>query len=472
MILVRKEVNALTEKSLTQEVAEFVAGADYASLPSDVVRRAKEAIVDSLAVALAGSQSHEAQILQRYHQELGLSGQATVVGTSLSLPAPFAAMANGVSGHAMDYDDTQLSSSPSRVYGLLTHPTVPVLSAAMAVAEEVGAGGRELLAALCIGVEVACKLAETISPQHYKNGFHSTGTIGIFGASAASARLLELPLEKTRHALGIAASKSAGIRVAFGTMTKPYHSGAAAQNGVVAARLASLGYLTDPDALDGQWGFFQVLGGGCDPELLRGRLGSPHSYVQPGISIKPYPCGSLAHPSMDTFLELVQEYDVKPGDVEEIRLGTSSNVLSALRYPQPQSELEAKFSIPFSLAILMLKRHAGIQEYTTKVVQRPDVQMMMGRVKPYLHPEIEARGFDRIRSLIEIRLKDGRTLTREAHTSRGTPERPMTHDELEEKFRQCAEGVLPPDRVDKVLDMVYRLEEVPDIRALTTLLTL
>ena len=175
---------------------------------------------------------------------------------------------------------------------------------------------------------------------------------------------------------------------------------------------------------------------------------------------------------MDTFLELVQEHDVKPGDVEEIRLGTSSNVLNALRYPQPQSELEAKFSIPFSLAILMLERRAGIQEYTTEVVQRPDVQEIMSRVKPYLHPEIEARGLDQIRSLIEITLKDGRTLTREAHTSRGTPERPMTRDELKGKFRQCAEGILPPDRVEEILDMVYRLEEVPDVRALTTLLTL
>jgi len=460
----------MTEKSLTQEAAEFVAGADYACLPSDVLRRAKEAVVDSLGVALAGSGSREAQVIRQYLQGLGLSGKATVVGTSLSLPAPFAALANGVSGHALDYDDTQLAWSPSRVYGLLTHPTVPVLSAAMAVAEEVKAGGRKLLTALCVGVEVACKLAEAINPQHYRGGFHSTGTIGVFGAAAASARLLELPAEKTRHALGIAASKSAGIRVAFGTMTKPYHAGAAAENGVVAACLASLGYRTDPDALDGRWGFFQVAGGGCDAEMLRGRLGNPYSYVRPGVSIKPYPCGSLAHPSMDALLDLLREHNVKPDDVEEIRLGTSSNVLNALRYQKPQNGLEAKFSIPFSLAILVVERRAGIREYTSEVVQRPDVREMMARIKPYLHPEIEARGFERIGSLVEVRLKDGRALATEAHASRGAPERPMTRKELAEKFRQCAEGIISPGHVEEVLDMAYRLEEVQDLRALTALL--
>ena len=356
------------------------------------------------------------------------------------------------------------------MYGLLTHPTVPVLAASLAVAEEVGSSGRELIAAFCAGVEVACKVAEAINPRHYKGGFHSTGTIGIFGAAAAAARLMGLPSEDMRHAIGIAASKSAGIRVAFGTMTKPYHAGAAAENGVVAAKLAHLGYRTDPNALDGQWGFFQVAGGGADPELLQGKLGNPYTLVEPGVSIKPYPCGSLAHPSMDAFLELVLEYDVKPEAVDEIRLGTSSNVLNALRYQRPQSELEAKFSIPFCLAILVLERRGGIGEFTDEVVLRPNVQEMMGRVKPYLHEGIEARGFERIRSLIEVKLVDGRVLSKEASTSRGTPERPMTTGELAEKFRDCAQGVITERRQKEVLGLVYGLEEVGDVKQLTRLL--
>ena len=188
----------------------------------------------------------------------------------MSYPAEFAALAAGVSGHAHDFDDTQLASTPDRVYGLLTHPTVPALSAALAVGQETGASGKDLVRAFSIGLEVECKLAEAVNPQHYQRGFHSTGTLGVFASAAASASLLGLDHEHTRTALSIAGSKSAGLRCNFGTMTKPYHSGAAAQNGVVAAKLASLGYSADPSGLDGPWGFFAVAGGGVD-EGIRAR---------------------------------------------------------------------------------------------------------------------------------------------------------------------------------------------------------
>ena len=275
--------------SLTVEVAQYASDVSYESIPPDVIRRAKEAFVDGIGVMLAGSRSEASEIIGRYVRELGSGGRSTVIGGDLTLPAQYAALANGVSGHALDFDDTQISSAPDRVYGLLTHPTVPVLAASLATAEEMGAGGKDLLAAFCTGVEVSCKIAEAIKPRHYREGFHPTGTIGVFGAAACASRLMGLAPEQTRHAIGIAASKSAGIRAAFGTNTKPYHAGAAAENGVVAAKLARLGYTTDPDALDGRWGFFQVAGGGADSELLRGKLGNPYVLVDPGVSIKPYP---------------------------------------------------------------------------------------------------------------------------------------------------------------------------------------
>lgn len=458
------------ETSLTEEVGAFIARTSYGSVPPAVMERAKEAIVDGLGVMLAGSRSPGAAILRGYYGGLGASGKTTLVGSQATLPVPMAAAVNGLSGHADDYDDTQISSRPDRVYGLLTHPTVPVLAAALAVAEERKATGRELLTALVVGVEVSCKIAEAINPRHYTGGFHSTGTIGIFGAAASAAWLLGLSAEECRHALGIAASKSAGIRVAFGTMTKPYHAGAAAEGGVVAAQLAGQGFRTDSNALDGPWGFFQVAGGGCDPEQLRGQLGNPYSLVDPGVSIKPYPCGSLAHPTMDALLDLVREHDVAPQDVRGIRLGTSSNVLNALRYPAPVNYLEAKFSIPFCLAVIVMKRRAGIQEFTDPVVKDPEVGRMMGLVNAYLHPGIEAQGFQRIRSLVEVGLKDGRTLAREASTSRGTPERPLTRAELEEKLTQCAQGAISTQKAQRISRVVYSIEGLNDLRELTALL--
>ena len=238
----------------------------------------------------------------------------------------------------------------------------------------------------------------------------------------------------------------------------------------MAAKLARLGYRTDANALDGQWGFFQVVGGGADPHLLQDKLGNPYALVEPGVSIKPYPCGSLVHPSMDAMLELVLEHDLKPEGVEEIRMGTSSNVLNPLRYPEPQNGLEAKFSIPFCLAVLVIERRAGIGEFTDDVVQRPDIRRMMGQVTPYLHDGIEASGFERIRSIIEVKLKDGTVLSREASTSRGTPDRPMTPPELAEKFRDCSQHVLSEPGRKEVLEMVYRLEDVVDVTNLTRLL--
>ena len=460
---------ALKETSLTEEVSAFIAAA-HSGFPPRAIERAKEAMVDGLAVMLAGSRTAGAALLRGFYQDMSAHGKSTLVGSGGALPASMAAAVNGLSGHADDYDDTQISSQPDRVYGLLTHPTTPVLAAALAVAEERGATGVQLLEAFIIGVEVECKMAEAINPRHYTGGFHSTGTFGVFGAAAAAARLLRLSAGECRHAIGIAASKSAGIRAAFGTMTKPYHAGAAAESGVVAAQLASRGFRTDPDALDGPWGFFQVAGGGCAPELLRGRLGNPFSLIDPGVSIKPYPCGSLAHPSMDALAELVREHDITPEQVEEVRLGTSSNVLNALRYPAPADHLEAKFSIPFCLAAIVLKRRAGIQEFTDQFVQNPQVRRMMERVSPYLHPDIEAQGFQRIRSMVEIKLKDGRTVSREASVSRGTPERPMTRPEIGEKLAQCAHGLIPEEKVSAIPRLLYEIEGLDRIEKLTALL--
>ncbi len=453
-------------KSLTLEIAEFTTGQSAEALSDELSHLAKRCILDGLAVMLAGSRTRAATIVRSYVSESGATGKSTILGSDMTANAGMAALANGVSGHALDYDDTQLSSAPDRVYGLLTHPTVPVLVPSLAMAQEIGANPKDVLAAFCIGFEVECKVAEAIYPDHYRKGFHSTGTIGVFGAAAATSRLLDLSLQQTRFALGIAASKSAGIRVNFGTMTKPYHSGAAAENGMIAAKLARLGYEADPDALDGQWGFFQVAGGGCDAEIIRGRLGNPWSMIQPGVSVKPYPCGSLAHPSMDALLDMVRENDIKPEHVEEISLGTSSNVLAALRYKNPQNELEAKFSIPFCLGILALERKAGIQQFRDEVVRCPDVREMMGKVRAYLDHNIEARGYDRIRSLVGVKLKDGRSFQKEADTSRGTPQRPMSDLELEAKFQECASEVLRQEDIAKALQAIWHLDKLKDINQL------
>lgn len=458
----------------TAAVVDFITQARWSDFPADAIALAKRCVIDGIGVTLAGSTTRGSGILRDYLRTSDESSEATVFAPeAFRTSAASAALANGAAGHAMDFDDTQLSSSADRIFGLLTHPTLPPLAVALALGERRRASGVQFLEAFLVGFEVECKMAEAIHPHHYKKGFHSSGTLGTFGAVATAAKLLGLDATTTAHALAIAASMSSGIRVNFGTMTKPLHVGRAAQNGLVAAELASRGFTGADDGLDGPWGFFEVFSfsGGFDPERIIGALGNPHSIVTPGVSIKPYPCGVLGHPSMDAMHRLVVEHDVQPDEIRAIRLRAGSNILNPLRYPIAHSELEAKFCPAFMLSSIALRRKAGIHEFTDDFVRSAPVQRMMARVQTILDPDIEARGFDKIRSIVEVDLQDGRTLVQEADERyRGGPDRPFTREELHGKFIECAALVLPPPVIAETLTTIEALDALPDVRDLVRIL--
>src|SRR3990172_934488 len=233
----RPQSQALAQApGLTKYVSEFIVNARYEDIPENVLALGRKSILDGFGLALAGSVSEMGPLVRKYVEMQGFSdGKASIIGSHMKTPSRFAALANGVYIHADDYDDTQLSVAADRVYGLLTHPTVPVLPAVFALAEGSRYTGREITLAYHVGVEVECKVAEAISPRHYGDGFHTTGTIGGFGSAAACAKLLRLDAKRTANALGIAAAQASGLRNNFGSMTKPYHAGHAAENGVVAA---------------------------------------------------------------------------------------------------------------------------------------------------------------------------------------------------------------------------------------------
>ncbi len=453
---------------ITDAVVSFIDAARFERMPEAAVVQAKRCLVDGLGVALAGTTTRGSGIVRQYVKTCGGRAEATVLGPEpLSATAAQAALANGSAGHAMDYDDTQLSTTPDRVFGLLTHPTVPAMAASLALAERAGASGRVFLEAFLTGFEVECKIAEAIDPDHYLRGFHSTGTIGTLGAAAGAARLLRLERPAIAHALGIAASMSAGIRVNFGSMTKPLHAGRAAENGVAAAELAARGFTAGAAPLDGEWGFFEVMGGGADLSRIVGALGAPYSIVSPGVSVKPYPCGSLGHPTMDAMMKLVTEHDLKPEQVARVRVKAGSNILDPLRYRAAKTELEAKFCLPFMMSAILLRRRAGIREFTDEFVSSAPVQAMMARVETVFDSAIQARGFDKMRSVVEVDLKDGPTLVQASDERyRGGPERPFTREELHDKFTDCASLLLPADGIRRALDVIESLERVANVREL------
>ena len=463
------------ETSATAAVVDFVRRARFTDFPSEALQIGKRCIIDGLGVLLAGSTQPTSQILRDYQREGGARAEATAFG-----PTPFktsvasAALVNGASGHALDWDDTQLATSADRIFGLLTHPTIPPLCAALAVGEREHASGAAVLEAFLTGFEVECKIAEAIHPNHYKKGFHSSGTVGTFGAAVATAKLLGLDAAQMSHVLAIAASSASGIRVNFGSMTKPLHVGRAAENGVVAAQLAQQGFTGGKDALDPPWGFFQTFshGGGFDRDRIVGKLGDPHTIVWPGVSIKPYPCGVLGHPTMDAMRRLVIAHDVRPEAIEAIRVRAGSNILNPLRYPIASNELEAKFCPAFMVAAIALRRKAGIHEFNDEFVRSAQTQALMRKVERVLDPEIEAQGWEKIRSTVEVDLTDGRKLVEHADERyRGGPDLPFTREELFEKFSDCASLVLSGAEVDEAFAMVESLETLDDVGALVRVLT-
>ena len=460
-----KKVEKAAIKGATDALTRFITTASLASMPPDVVAQARRCLIDGFGVVLAGSTVRGSEIVRDYVRTVSDRKEATSLGAgTLMTSAAHAALLNAASGHAMDYDDTQLSTTPDRTFGLLTHPTVPALAAALAVAERARTSGAAFLEAFLVGFEVECKIAEAIDPEHYTRGFHSTGTIGTFGAAAAAAKLMRMPATQVRHMLTIASSMSSGIRVNFGSMTKPLHSARAAENGVVAAELASRGFTGGDDGLDGQWGFFQVFGGGVDLERLIPVLGKPYTIVTPGSSFKPYPCGSLSHPTMDAMLKAVTDHDIKPEQIKTVRVRAGSNVLDPLRYKIATNELEAKFCLPFLMASLILRRKAGVREFTDEFVKSAPVQQMMPRVTNVFDPKIEAQGFDKIRSVIEIELIDGRTIVEQADERyRGGPEKPFTQAELHAKFSDCAQLTMAPARIARALERIEGVDRLKDV---------
>jgi 2-methylcitrate dehydratase PrpD len=389
------------------------------------------------------------------------------VGTSLTAPAPQAALANGVAGHALDYDDTQLSTSKEAVYGLLTHPTTPVLAAVLAVGESEKISGEQFVLAYLLGVEVECRIADAINPHHYQSGFHSTATVGGLGAAMAVGKILRFKEEQLIRALGIAASMASGLRENFGTMTKPLHAGRAAENGVSAALLARAGFTAANNILEARRGFFNAMAGGFDVQKISGRLGSPYFMKQPGISIKPYPSGSLSHPAQDSILDLVREHDLRAADIAQIEVGTNSNVPNALIYPMPKTALEGKFSIPFCMAIAVLERKAGIAQFQDRKVRDKKVIELMKRVTLYVDDELEKLGYDQVRSRVRVTLTSGRVIEDRCDVARGHPEKPLSWAELAEKFRDCADLVLARKSAEDVIKLVARIEK---LKTLTPLL--
>src|SRR3982074_3654602 len=458
---------------LTDYVGTFVATTKYEDIPEDVIELSKKSLLEGLGLALAGAVAQTGPICRQYVEHLGIcDGKAIIIGSSKKTSPRFAAFVNGVSIHADDFDDTQLAVAKDRVYGLLVHPTVPVLPAVLALSAQRNISGKELMLAYHLGVEVECKIAESIAPRHYQDGFHSTGTCGPFGSAAASAKILGFDHSRTLHVFGLAAGQSGGLRENFGTMTKPFQAGHAAESGLESAELVALGWSAAEQILEADRGFFHAFGGSYDPASIMNRLGKPWTFASPGVSLKPYPSGSLTHPAMTELARLIEANDIQAAQIEKVDIGANHNMTTTLLHHQPKTGLEAKFSMEFCLAILLLERKAGLGQFSDKVVQRSDVQEMIGKINFYVDPEAENAGFDKMTSILRVHLRDGTMVTGRADFAKGSPANPMSFDEAATKFRGCAEfAEWPKAKTEKIISVTKDLESVTDMSVLSPLLS-
>ena len=448
----------------TARIAEFVANSRWEDLPLQAVEQAKWAILDSVGVTLAGSVEPPARIIQKVAQAEGGAAFATVLGTRIKTGSVWAALANGIAGHALDFDDTN--------FAMMGHPSVPVLSAALAAGELALADGRALLHAFLLGFEVETTLGEVVNPAQYQRGFHATGTLGTLGAAAAASKLLELDPVQTRHAMAIAASQASGLKQNFGTMTKPFHAGHAARNGLLGALLAREGFTASEVALEGPQGYFSVLGRQPhDPTAALGRLGAPWKILTSGVAVKPYPSCACTHSIIDAVLELRETHRIIPEEVREITVGVAPSVPNILIHHVPRTGLEGKFSAEFCAAAALVDGHIGIATFTDEKTADPKLRAVMEKVQTVVDPMLPADQERQAWTQVTVRLADGRMLEVPPREVRGHPSVPLSQEALRAKFEDCAAVALTRQRAESAAEMLETLEGCPDLRSLTAILT-
>ena len=427
-------------------------------VPRRVRETAKEHLLDGFANMLGGVPEAASRRVRAHVRAMGGRSEAGIVGTGLKVPCQSAALANGVQGHVHDYDDAQLTTAPGRPPGQQTHPTTPVLAAALALAQKTRAGGAGLLAAYPAGVAVACRLVDAIAPDHYMDGFHPTGTLGVFGAAAACSHLLGLDRERTVWALGIAGTLSSGLRAHRGTMAKALNAGRAAENGIVAATLAARDFTASADVFEDPMGFFSAA---CrdryDPDLLR--FGSPWFLREPGIAIKRYPCAGVMHPALDALFALLRRYPVEPDEVSRLRIHLSPEAALPLVHDRPERGLQGKFSLPFTFAAALIDRRVTPGQYTDARVRDSRIRALMPRVEQVRDGGLESRNGPGAAARVELVLAGGVRYYEAA--SAGPAKRPG-RPALEQKFHECAAcaGMGKGQSLRKFVNELWSLESV------------
>lgn len=417
--------------TLTRSLGQFVADLSPNRLPDEAVRVARMGFIDTIGTMIAGRGEDSVRIMTETLDPAG--GPSTLTFGDRRAPAPEAAWINGTAAHALDYDDVALRG----------HPSTVLVPAILAEAEHLGSSGADMVTAYVAGYEVWAELFRRDSGLLHQKGWHPTGLYGAIGAAAACAKLRKLDAAASATALALGASQSAGLMANFGTMTKPFHAGRAAHAGIMAARLAEAGFTASADALEHPQGFLHAISPtGTEDRDSESRAGAPWAILSQGLGIKKYPTCYCTHRAIDCVLDLVAGSPVEAGDVEKVTVGISDYFATVLRNHRPETGLAAKFSIEFAMASGIVAKRVGLRELTDDFVRRPDIQALMRKVETVTTTDYDP-GLPGAapRDQVTVTLSDGRTVEgRPVARATGHPSRPLTDQQLYDKFADCVDA--------------------------------
>jgi len=448
------------ELTLSQQISNFLKNTNYNSIPNEVINKAKQCLLDVIGVTLYSSKFKTAQIALNLMEGTGGKKKATTLNLNENKKYPcfLAALANGIQAHIADYDD---------VLSGFGHPSCILMPTTLALTEAEGKSGQELITAFILGSEVGSKLGIIMGRNHYNIGFHSTSTIGTIAAAAAAAKILDLSALQITNTLGIAASSASGIRQNFGTMTKSWHTGHAASMGIIAAILAKDGFDSSIKALDGETGFVNAFQGEKNIYPID-QLGKSYSLMN--VQFKRYPSCAMTHPSVDAVLKLIKENNISFNEIKKIECNTSSRAKSVLIYKKPNNLQQAKFSLEYCVAAVVVAGNLGIDQFTDEFFSRQEVKAIMERV----HVSFSNPLLDRILkekniinpSQVKVTLSNGKQFELLIEEAKGGPRNPLSWSELEEKFFQCTREVLSIDQARKFICKIKQLETISNINEL------
>ena len=440
--------------NIATELAQHIQRITWCDLPPVVIDNAKTAILDTVGVTLAGSIEEGTRKLLRV-PGVGDPGPSRIFGHDLRVSALNAALVNGTSAHALDFDDVNIA--------LGGHPSAPLVPALFALADMTNPSGRDLLTAFVAGFETSTRVGRGVNYHHYEKGWHPTATLGVFGVTAACAHLLDLTTEQTATALAIAVSLSSGVKANFGTMTKPLHVGHCARNGLFAALLAREDFTANRNAFEHDQGFLNVFNGAgtFDTAAIFAEWARPFDLERPGLGIKLYPCCGSTHASIDGALTLAAQSNIRADDIERVDLRIHRRRLTHVNRPDPQSALDAKFSVQYALVRALLEHRVTVDHFEGDAYRDPRVRALMHkvRVEPYTNPAPDVG--DHYPVDLRVTLKSGETHSiRQERPCGRTPNDPTPPERVKSKFESCAALALGDKAAARLYHALEQLDEI------------